>query len=61
MSARGMTTVYRVIGSHLHEIDPDMFAQIASHVGSRSLTKIGGYVHDADPDMFQELWEQVTA
>lgn len=61
MSARGMTTVYRVIGSHLHEIDPGMFARIADHVGSRSLTKVGGYVHEADPDMFHALWQQVTA
>lgn len=61
MSARGMTTVYRVIGSHLHEIDPDMFAQIAGHLGSRRLTEVGAYVHESDPDMFQSLWEQVTA
>jgi hypothetical protein len=51
------TETHRIVGKYVRETDGDMFQQIASYIGSRSLTKVGAHVLTCDAEMYDRILE----
>lgn len=51
------TKNHQKVGRYVRNVDGEMFRQIASHIGSKSLTKVGAYVETCDAEMYDHILE----
>lgn len=51
------TKKHQKVGRYVRDVDGEMFRQIASQIGSKSLTKVGAYVEMCDAEMYDHILE----
>ena len=51
------TKKHQKVGRYVRDVDGEMFREISSHIGSKSLAKVGAYVETCDAEMYDHILE----